>query len=112
MVLPRSAPEQIFVSQVIDGVEHRHTIELARPAALITEMDIFGSAMRLQIHLADRSCLLVKIVCKDTPSVSLQVADQDIRIMVEGAFAYCSGLPSSMSLKELAATDEAEITRK
>jgi len=104
--------KRIFVSHTIDGAEHQHTIELARPAALVTEMDIFGSAMRLQIHLADRSRPLVKIVSKDASSVSLKVADQDMRIKAEGAFAHCPGLASSLSLKELSAIEEAEITPK
>lgn len=104
--------KRIFVSHTIDGAEHRHTIEFARPAALITEMDVFGADLRLQIHLADRSRPLVKIVSKGASSVSLKMADQDMCIRAEWAFAHCPGLASSLSLKELTAIEEAEITRK
>jgi len=104
--------KRIFVSHIIDGAEHQHTIELARPVALVTEMDTLGSAMRLEIHLADRSRPLVKIVSKEASSVSLRVVDQDVRIKAESAFAHCPGLASSMSLKELTAIEEAVFERQ
>jgi hypothetical protein len=104
--------KRIFVSHIIDGAEHRHKIELARPAALITEMDIFGPAVRLEIHLADRLRPLVKIVSKEASSVSLKVVDQDMSIRAERAFAHCPGLASSITLKELAAIEEAEFASR
>ncbi|MCI0390538.1 MAG: hypothetical protein MOB07_17475 [Acidobacteria bacterium] len=80
--------------------------------ALVTEMDIHGSAMRLEIHLADKSRPLVKLVSKEASSISLRVADQDMRIRAESAFAHCPGLASSVSLKELAAIEDTVFERQ
>jgi hypothetical protein len=108
MMQPDTNPnhiKRIFVSHIVDGAEHRHTIELAWPVALVTETDILGPAMRLRVHIADKSRLLVKIVSKEVSSVSLKVEDQDMRIRAEGAFAHCPGLASSVSLEDIAAIE-------
>jgi len=110
--------KRVLVTHLDEGAEYRHTIEFEWPVALCYELEIAGAGfssspngngpslvndgVRLLIYLADKSRPLLKMISKEVTPVSLKTEDQDLHIAIRNASVHCPGLPSSISLDQMA----------